>query len=221
LGLVFFIPKETNAPTDEGAEEVGYAFMIDVVAVAPPSEDAEAAERLYDALSQGARTQVSEDSVARDIARFVGVQDVPDQGVSVEDLQIVSEEEAVLIVRLNYSSGSVLRNIHLIVENGVWKVDRISVFEEEVAEPQAFDKTGNIVKDNPGMEAGVWYLVYEEAGSPALNTMLQFSSLSVCVEGEESSTCEPDLLSQGDRVRVTGNETGGGAILVAGLEFID
>lgn len=77
--------------------------------------------------SSAARAEVSEETLPRDIALFVKIQGVPNQGVSVEDLQIVSVHEAYLVVGLNYSSGRVLRNIYLVIEDGTWKVDRVSI----------------------------------------------------------------------------------------------
>jgi len=41
---------------------------------------------------------------------------------------------------------------------------KVDIFEEENIN---FIKTGNVVMNNPGMEEGIWYLIYEEPGSPA------------------------------------------------------
>jgi len=115
------------APSHEKAEVIAFQFMQDVVAVASPEVDSVAAERIYRILSSAARTEVSEEFLPRDIALFVKIKDVPDQGVSVEDLQVVSESEVYLVVGLNYSGGRELRNIHLVVEDGDWKVEKVSI----------------------------------------------------------------------------------------------
>jgi hypothetical protein len=119
-------------PSHEEAEQVGYQFMLDVVAAAPSNSDEEAAQRIFETLSSSAREGKSVDTIASDMALFVGIQDVPDEGVSVEDLQIKSPTEAVLTLGLNYSGGRVLRDIHLVVEDMMWKVDSVSVPNESI-----------------------------------------------------------------------------------------
>ena len=87
-------------------------------------------------------------------------------------------------------------------EDGQWKVDRVSIPEEKAY----FDQIGNLARDNPGMEEGIWYLVYEEAGQPALTKALIFSQSSICAQGVENMTCDPENLSSGARVRILGEE---------------
>ncbi|MFA5087303.1 MAG: hypothetical protein WC470_03325 [Candidatus Paceibacterota bacterium] len=71
------------------------------------------------------------------------------------------------------------------------------------AEPgENFFKTGNLVKDNPGMEAGVWYLVYEAPGAPALQIKLQVDK-AICDLGSQPIACE-QALKQGRLVTITG-----------------
>lgn len=55
-----------------------------------------------------------------------------------------------------------------------------------------FDETGHFVKDNPGLKPGVWYLVYEKPGSPALYKELVFDNQSVCMLNGKQGTC-PDV----------------------------
>lgn len=202
-------------PSHEEAEITAFQFMQDVVAIAPPNLDEEAATRIYETLSSAARAEVSEETLSRDIAAFVKIQDVPDQGVSVEDLQIVSEREAYLVVGLNYSGGRVLRNIHVVIEDGAWKVDRISIPDQT----EQFEAVGNLVRNNPGMDPDVWYLVYEEPGAPGLAAKLQFTQTSICSHGIESDTCSPDTFEQGQRVHVSGRRDLEGVVDVVRLEF--
>jgi hypothetical protein len=123
-------PSEIAVPTHDEAEMTGFNFMQDVILVAPPVTDAEAAQRIYQALSSSAREQVGETTVSADIARFLGIQDVPDLGVSVEDLQVSSDEEVTLILGLNYSGGRTFRALTMIVEDGEWKVDSVAALSE-------------------------------------------------------------------------------------------
>lgn len=132
LGGVWWYMSSSNsevvpvvAPSDEQAELVAFGFLQDFVKVAPPEADAEAMTRVYGALSTNAKARVSVDNLSSDLAGFVGVQDVPDMGVSVEDLQILSENESILIAGLNYSGGRVLKGVYMIVEDGEWKVEGV------------------------------------------------------------------------------------------------
>lgn len=165
---------DENAPnseigSDEAAELSAFNFILSFIKVAPPELDEESINQIMGALSSNAKTKIRRETIASDLARFVGVQDVPDQGASVEDLKIVSPTEAYLVVGLNYSGGRVLRNVHLVKEGGEWKVDRVST---PAAPAAMFDQEGNLVRNNPGMKAGVWYLVYEKPGQPALGSEL-------------------------------------------------
>src|SRR6056297_2087665 len=107
--------NETNyqSLSHEEAEQTAFKFMEDVIAAAPPTNDEAAAQRLYNTLSRSAKTAVNRSIVSHDIANFVLIQQVPDQGVSVEDIQVVSPQELYVILGLNYSVGFTTRNIHL------------------------------------------------------------------------------------------------------------
>ena len=120
---------EVEIPDAEAAEITGFNFMQDIIAGAPGDADMDAVSRVYEALSRNARTVVSEETIMADIAMFVGIQDVPDQGVSIQDLQTPSATEASLIVGLNYTGGPVLRSINMVVEDGEWKIDSVDVLE--------------------------------------------------------------------------------------------
>lgn len=207
--------KVVPPPSHEDAEITAFRFMQDVVSVAPPGTDTEAVARIYNALSSAARAEVSEETLSHDIALFVKIQDVPDEGVSVQDLQIVSVREAYLVVGLNYSSGLELRNIHLVIEDGEWKVDRVSIRDEA----EQFEAEGNLVRNNPSMEQDIWYLVHEEPGAPALTKKLQFTSASICALGVENDICNLDVFEQGQRVYVFGKHIAEDVVDVRRLEF--
>ncbi len=121
---------EVNSLDHQMAEFRAYTFIQDFVEIAPPESNPEAEERVYAALSERAKTEVSRERLSRDMAVFVGVQDVPDQGVSVEDLQVVDDENVVVVLGLNFSGGRVLREVHLVVEEDDWRVDKVTIFED-------------------------------------------------------------------------------------------
>jgi hypothetical protein len=134
-------------PSSEQAELVAFGFLQDFVKVAPPETDAEAMTRAYEALSTNAKARVSVDNLSSDLAGFVGVQDVPDMGMSVEDLQILSENESILIAGLNYSGGRILKGVYMIVEDGEWKVEGVVDIQqtEESAEVDISDTSDEVV----------------------------------------------------------------------------
>jgi len=81
---------------------------------------------------------------------------------------------------------------------------RIPVNLNATKEQTNFSETGNLVKDNPGLKPGVWYLVYEKPGSPALSTEIKFSEDSVCKIGTISQPCQQIALGNGDRAVTVG-----------------
>jgi hypothetical protein len=93
--------------------------------------------------------------------------------------------------------------------------------EESQNEVGTFNEVGNIVKDNPGMEPGLWYVVYEQAGSPAVSKVLEFLPTSICVQNAGNNPCEPELFNQGNRVRVEGSLTNEDTVEVVRMEFVD
>lgn len=60
-----------------------------------------------------------------------------------------------------------------------------------------FKETGNLIKDNPGLEEG-WHLLYEKPGNPGLSVRLVINKNTIC----KNKTCE-ELLS-GDKASVSG-----------------
>lgn len=71
-----------------------------------------------------------------------------------------------------------------------------------------FDETGHFVKDNPGLKPGVWYLVYEKLGSPALYKELVFDNQSVCKLNDKEGICPDVLLSSSALTHVRGMISG-------------
>jgi hypothetical protein len=69
-----------------------------------------------------------------------------------------------------------------------------------------FDETGHFVKDNPGMKPGVWFLVYEKPGMPALYKELVFDEKSICEYNETVGKCPDVLLPSSAMTRVRGIE---------------
>jgi hypothetical protein len=71
-----------------------------------------------------------------------------------------------------------------------------------------FSVEGNVVRNNPGMESNIWYLVYDEPGAPGRNAKLTFTDASHCVIGDFDGVCTHSLVIVGARVEVTGFRDG-------------
>jgi hypothetical protein len=205
-------------PTDEEAELTGFNFILDSIAVAATTSSSTSTEdRVLGALSLNAQNSVSRETLSQDLAAFLGIQDVPDQGASVEDLQIISDTEAQLFIGLNYSGGRTLRTVHLVVENDAWKVDSVSSTPISTAD---FEREGNLTMHSDGTEPNTWTLVYEEPGQPALTKQLTFDTASICATGVENSTCDSSTFTPGQRVKILGTSVDEENVLVIRLENI-
>jgi hypothetical protein len=73
----------------------------------------------------------------------------------------------------------------------------------------SFSAMGNLVKDNPGLTPGTWYLVYEKPGNPAAAAALSFDASSSCTLSGRVFPCTEASFTAGDRVTVDGIENGG------------
>ncbi|MFA5013188.1 MAG: hypothetical protein WC520_01350 [Candidatus Paceibacterota bacterium] len=95
--------------------------------------------------------------------------------------------------------------VYLSFVYGFWQKlsEPIQNQEQEQQEEINFKQTGNIVKDNPGLEPNQWYLVYEQPGAPALNVKLSFDNNIVCLSNEAATPCS-QVLAQGARVEIQG-----------------
>lgn len=81
-----------------------------------------------------------------------------------------------------------------------------------------FQEKGNLV-----LEDGLWYLLYEEPGQPALKKQLRFIEGSVCdFEGKKGLCLAPhkDILKEGLRVEIEGKQTNG-ALVVYDLSILE
>jgi len=63
-----------------------------------------------------------------------------------------------------------------------------------------FSEEGNLIINNPGFEANIWYLSYEAVGNSANSVKLSFDQDSVCKNGSNSCL----NLTIGERVNIKG-----------------
>ncbi len=91
-----------------------------------------------------------------------------------------------------------------------------TVTQEEVSD---FKRVGTTVFDNPGLEPGVPYFVFEEPGSPALSKKLVFDAESLCFSPAGELPCLQMNMSlaaifDGQRVQVEGVSRADGTLVV-------
>lgn len=130
-------PTDTTASPGELAEQAGLNFILDFALLPAVDSDSAVAERFYQRLSTNAKESVSLETLSQDALQFVDVKSYPEQGASVVDMQIESDTRATIIVELNYSdSPRILRAVELVVEDSVWKVERVYALDPE------YDKGG-------------------------------------------------------------------------------
>lgn len=113
---LFYMSRPQDGP-DATAEK----FTRDLFRVAPPSLDKEAIRSTYDKLSDKAKEQIKSLS---DIAKFAGVQDLPDRGWRVVEVDR-KDGEAVVRMIWDYSGGAIEKRFSLVYESGRWKIDGI------------------------------------------------------------------------------------------------
>ena len=106
-----------------------------------------------------------------------------------------------------YPDGSIPAGTHMLV-----------VLPRSVAAD--FDETGNLVVDTPGLPPGVWHLVYEAPGAPALTAALEFTAQSQCLLATGAAfSC--DELDVGVRARVEGQQLPDGSVRVLRVHLIE
>jgi len=92
-------------------------------------------------------------------------------------------------------------------------IENIEVILEGL-EPTDFLKIGNLVQNNPGLEPGIPYLIYEEPGQPALSVKLEFDALSAYVsQGRALILSGLSASQQGQRVALEGIQKEGGVLI--------
>ncbi len=87
-------------------------------------------EKIHTSLSTKARMEVTKDELFNDILVFLQIQEIPEYGASVQNLEVHSINEATLVVGLNYKTGPILRAINMVVESSEWKIDSVDVLDE-------------------------------------------------------------------------------------------
>ncbi len=122
------ITPEENLVT-ENPEDVVETFIENFIKTAPPESDQEALDTAVSLLSEEAKVEVGEEPTSGDLAMFVGVQDIPDQGYQISDISFtndIDEGYADVELTLKYSGGDAVRSFELSKINGNWLIDNIN-----------------------------------------------------------------------------------------------
>jgi hypothetical protein len=92
----------------------------------PPAINEQGVMIAFDFLSQKARQSMSVTgpSPSAALAGFAGVQDVPDQGYTIDEIS-EGVEKATIKTTWKYASGPVVKTFELGKENGIWKIDAL------------------------------------------------------------------------------------------------
>ena len=92
------------------------------------------------------------------------------------------------------------------LNNYIYQEKQGDSFPDDVANETVidFDRTGHLVIDNPGLKPGVYYLIYEAPGAPALTVELIFDADSVCEFSGTQSECPGIILVASSLTRVRG-----------------
>ncbi len=92
----------------------------------PPAINEQGVMKAFDLLSQKARQSMSVigPSPSAALASFAGVQDVPDQGYTIDEIS-EGAEKATIKTTWKYSSGPVIKTFDLEKENENWKINSI------------------------------------------------------------------------------------------------
>lgn len=113
-------------------EEIVDTFLVNFIASAPPSTEG-ASEQAAALLSEGAKLEMSEEPTSGDLARFVGVQDVPDNGYEISeavymDNPATGAEEglAEIEVVLDYSGIKAVKLFQLTKTEIGWLIDAVN-----------------------------------------------------------------------------------------------
>jgi len=86
-------------------------------------------------------------------------------------------------------------------QNGILSVEGFVAYHKNV---ERFFEVGSLVKNNSGLEKGVWYLSYEKPGAPAKTIKLYFNANSNCRLSSVQKKCQEANLWAGLHVSVVG-----------------
>jgi hypothetical protein len=107
-------------------------FLTNFILSGPPSANEEAVENAASLLSEGAKMGMEDEPTSGDLARFVGVQDLPDNGYEIGNVvykdNVAADVEdglAEVEVTFKYSGGDVVKTFLLSMVEESWQIDGV------------------------------------------------------------------------------------------------
>ncbi|OGD62473.1 hypothetical protein A2160_00105 [Candidatus Beckwithbacteria bacterium RBG_13_42_9] len=125
------VPPQTSAypnqPVKEQAKQVIQNFMDNFIKGFPPNLNEGAIMAALNLLSTRARASISQigPSPSAALASFVGIQNAPDQGYTIDQI-FEDKGTATVETTWKYGSGNVQKTFSLVFEDNRWKIDSIS-----------------------------------------------------------------------------------------------
>lgn len=123
----------------------------------------------------------------------------------------------VVLMAIFWYQGEMRRGDRSIQRDGIGAIEAPPT-EGETGD--SFDRTGNLMRNSPGLLPETWYLGYELPGQPGLFVKIQWTNQSRCVIESGERACVDSLVGVGDRVRVQG-VLSGDEVSVRRLELIE
>lgn len=80
-----------------------------------------------------------------------------------------------------------------------------------------YQQNGILVRNNPGMKEGVWFLIWEAPGAPGNQTELAFGPGSTCQVGGSKVDCGAMDVPNGTKAAVSGTKKSGSLVTVVSL----
>ena len=123
-----YLPPQTFVSGEDirSPEDTVETFLSLILASTPPEPIAGAAQEAAALMTQDAAASLDAAAPSGSLARFVGIQDFPDQGFEVVALTIEGDRAVVKAV-LHFSGGDTTRVFTLVREGTDWRVDSVAV----------------------------------------------------------------------------------------------
>lgn len=67
-----------------------------------------------------------------------------------------------------------------------------------------FEQTGALIRNAEGLTPGMWYLKYENPGTPGLTMRLSFDAETLCIDRENRGPCTRSQFENNLAVRIWG-----------------
>lgn len=116
--------RQRDRVVAEIPQEIVANFIESFIRSAPPTSNAQALADASSLLSDDVKMGMPTELTSGDLARFVGVQDIPDNGFEMGDVTY-SDNTAEVQTTFKYSGGDTVKVFQLSIIDGLWKIDGV------------------------------------------------------------------------------------------------